>query len=215
MVFHRPCLQNATGELRSIVRRYPLGGDAGHCQPFGHLVAAHETIRFQADAFPRELIDHRKDPESAPVGEPIAHEVHGPALIRPNGEGRRESLPAGNSLPLLGPYLQALLGVQAVNPFGLRSATSRFSRAFSSRNGGAGCSSARALRAGRSAARQKNAKPASTSLTQRFIRPSSFHNACLQLPAQGNRGTIRLTLFPCRHAIRLKIAFAGNGVLAR
>lgn len=74
--------------------------------------AGDRRIGDQAHALPAVVIDHGKDPEPAPAGEGIGHEVEAPALVRPLRHRHRRSCAQSPLAPATAAHLQPLLAIE-------------------------------------------------------------------------------------------------------
>ena len=74
----RPAQDRHAGQLRSVVRdaaeRPGAAGDDG-VQLAGDALPGDRGVGDQAEALPREVVDHRQDAEAPPIGQRVAQEV--------------------------------------------------------------------------------------------------------------------------------------------
>ena len=81
-----PAQDRHTGELGAVVGHDAQGPSAESDDAIELACNAHardRSIGRQAEAFTREVVDDCQDPEPPAVGEAVADEVQGPALVRP------------------------------------------------------------------------------------------------------------------------------------
>lgn len=114
-----PAVQGLAGELRAVVgaddsRTFALGPQP--LQHPGHALAGQRVIRFQAGTAAVPQVHDRQHPEPPAILQAVAHEVHGPLLVRPGRSGRYHAQMARPLATTLEPQRQPFLPVDALHP---------------------------------------------------------------------------------------------------
>ena len=101
-----PAVQGLAGELRAVVRADDSRAFALGSQPLqhpGHALAGQRVVRFQAGTAAVPQVHDRQHPEPPAILQAVAHEVHGPLLVRPGRPGRYHAQVAHALAPALEP----------------------------------------------------------------------------------------------------------------
>lgn len=89
-----PAIQSFAGKFRTVVHANGLGAFPLEPQRFqhpGYTFPRYGSIRLQARTSPVPEVHHRQHPDAAAVVQAVAHEIHGPMLIRLRGARRHHA----------------------------------------------------------------------------------------------------------------------------